>query len=141
MKTHSLSYPIRAVVGLIASLLIGFTVVATCNAVWAATRGVSVLHLWDDASPFQVLIAGSPYAVLAVFGISARRPWIVGLCLTAAFWGYYLWKITTFNGIGGADIGLGILMMFSPILVIGGSLFALVTLADGRGADDMAAGR
>ena len=141
MKALSLSYPRRAVVGLIASIFIGFIVVATCNAVWAATRGVSPLKVWDDATPFQVLIAGSPYAVLAVFGISARRPWIVGLCLTAAFWGYYLWRITTFNGIGGADIGLGILMMFSPILVIGGSLFALVTLADGRGADDMAAGR
>ena len=127
-------------VGLIASVVIGFVVIATCNTVWAATRGVSVLQLWDDTSPLQVLFAGSPYVVLAVFGISARRPWIVGLCLTAAFWGYYLWKITTFNGIGGADIGLGILMMFSPILIIGGSLLALATLADGRGADDMAAG-
>ncbi|MEG8039855.1 hypothetical protein QP166_11080 [Sphingomonas sp. LR60] len=141
MKIHSLSYPRRAVVGLIAALVIGFAVVATCNTVWAATRGVSVLRLWDDASPFQILIAGSPYAVLAVFGISARRPWLVGLCLTAAFWGYYLWKITTFDGIGGANIGLGILMMFSPILIIAGSLFALVTLANGRGADDMANGR
>lgn len=127
--------------GLIASLVIGLIVVATCNTIWAATRGVSVLQLWDDASPFQVLIAGSPYTVLSVFGISARRPWFVGLCLTIAFWGYYLWKITTFNGIGGADIGLGILMMFSPILVIGGSFLTLVTLADGRRADEMAAGR
>jgi hypothetical protein len=141
MKSHSLSYPRRAVVGLIASLVIGFTAIATCNTIWATTRGVRVLQLWDDASPFQVLIAGSPYAVLAVFGISAWRPWLVGLCLTAAFWGFYLWKITTFNGIGGADIGLGILMMFSPVLVIGGSLFSLVTLADERGADDLANGR
>lgn len=125
MKSPSLSYSRGVAAGLIASLAIGFGVVATCNTVWAATRGVSAWQAWDDASPVQVFIAGSPFAVLSVFGISARRAWIAGLCLTAAFWGYYLWKITTFNGIGGADIGLGILMMLSPILVVGGSFFAL----------------
>lgn len=140
MSTSSHSYLKRAAVGIAAALGIGVAVVAACNTVWAIAGGFPIATLWDEGSPAQVLLASFPYLVLAIFGITARRPWFTGLCLTAAFWGYYLWDITHYEG-GGANIGLGILMMLSPIPITGASLLALATLADGRRADDLAAGR
>ncbi|RYG86874.1 MAG: hypothetical protein EON59_08930 [Alphaproteobacteria bacterium] len=140
MSTSSHSYLKRAAIGIAAASVIGLAVVVACNTVWAIAGGFPIATLWDEASPAQVLLASFPYLVLAIFGITARRPWFTGLCLTAAFWGYYLWDITHYEG-GGANIGLGILMMLSPIPITGASLLALATLADGRRADDMAAGR
>ena len=140
MSTLSHSYPKRAAIGIVTALAIGTAVVVTCNTVWAIAGDFPIATLWDEASPVQVLLASFPYLVLAICGIAARRPWIAALCLTTAFWGYYLWDITHYEG-GGANIGLGILMMFSPVPIIGASLLALATLADGRKADDIAAGR
>lgn len=140
MSTPSHSYPKRAAIGIIGALAIGLAVVAACNTVWAIAGDYPITTLWDEASPAQVLLASFPYIILAIFGISARRPWLTGLSLTAAFWGYYLWEITHYEG-GGANIGLGILMTLSPIPITGASLLALATVADGRRADDIAAGR
>lgn len=47
--------------------------------------------------------------------------------MTAAFWGFYLFRITRPYEGGGADIGLGLLMMFSPIPIIGGPVIAVLT--------------
>ena len=140
MSISSHSYLTRAAIGLAAALAIGLAVVATCNTVWAIAGDFPIATLWDEASPTQVLMVSFPYLVLATFGVTARRPWLAGLCLTVAFWGHYLWDIIHYEG-GGANIGLGILMMLSPILITGASLLALATLADGRRADDMGAGR
>lgn len=140
MSTPSHSYLKRAAIGIAAALVIGLAVVAACNSVWAIAGGFPIATFWDEASPAQVVLASFPYLVLAIFGITARRSWITGLSLTAVFWGYYLWDISHYEG-GGANIGLGILMLLSPIPITGASLLALATLADGRRADDMAAGR
>lgn len=140
MSIASHSYPKRAANGFVAALTIGLTVVGICNTVWAIAGDFPIMTLWDEASVGQVLLASFPYLFLSICGISARRPWIAGLCLTAAFWGYYLWDITHYEG-GGANIGLGIVMIFSPIPITAGSLLALATLSDGRRADDMAGGR
>jgi hypothetical protein len=86
------------------------------------------------------VIASTPFIVLAIFGIRTRLPWIVGICLTAAFWGFYVYEITRPYEGGGADIGLGILMLFSPLPIAGASLLSLVTLVDGRSGDEIANG-
>ena len=121
------------------ALTIVLAVVAICNTVWAISGGFPIVTLWDEASFIQVLLASFPYLVLAMFGIRLRRPWIVALFLTAAFWGYYLWDITHYEG-GGANIGLALLMMFSPVPITGGSLLALATLTNRRSADEAAIG-
>lgn len=140
MSTLSHSYLKRATIGMVAALVIGTAVVATCNTVWAIAEGLPITTLWDENSLVQVLIASLPYIVLATLGITARRPWIAALCLTAAFWGYYLWDITN-NEETGANIGLGILMLFSPIPITGASLVILATLADRRKTDNVVANR
>lgn len=41
---------------------------------------------------------------------------------------------------GGANIGLGIPMMFSPLPMAGASLLLLITVAEGRSPDEKASG-
>jgi hypothetical protein len=140
MADFSRTYPKRAIGGLAIALAIGFAVIATSNTVWAVIADFPLLSLWDDASIFQVLIASAPFIVLAISGISARRPWIVALWLTVAFWVFYTYVTTRPYDGGGANIGLGILMLFSPVPIAGASLLSLLTLADGRSADEIATG-
>jgi hypothetical protein len=121
-------YPKRAAVGVLAALLLGLGVVGACNTVWAISRGRPLATLWGAESPVQVLLASAPYLALAAGGVVARRPWFVGLALTCAFWGFYLFEITRPYEGGGANIGLGILMLFSPSPIFVGSVIAALTL-------------
>ena len=82
---------------------------------------------WDDTSLPLVLFASAPYFALAVAGVVARRPWIAGLITTLAFWGFYLFEITRPYEGGGANIGLALLMMVSPIVVVSASAIAALT--------------
>lgn len=140
MLDLSQTYAKRALSGLVIAFAIGIAVVATCNTIWAIVMGSPLLSPWDDASVFQVLIASAPYLLLALFGISARRPWIVALCFTVAFWAFYAYVITLPYMGGGANIGLGILMIFSPLPIAAASFLSLVTLANGRSTDKIANG-
>ncbi len=119
----STGYPKRIVLGLTLSLAIGLLVVAVCNTVWATVTGAPIATMWRENSAIQVALAGLPYFILAVCGIDTRRAWIVALVVTAAFWGYYLWDIIHYAGVG-ANIGIGILMMISPFAVTASGLLA-----------------
>jgi hypothetical protein len=141
MAELSHTYLKRALGGLVIALAIGAAVVTTSNTIWAVMSGFHWLAAWDDASVSQILIASAPFLLLALFGISVHRPWIVGLCFTAAFWAFYTYVTTRPYDGGGANIGLGLLMIFSPVPIAGASLLSLVTLADGRRADEIATGR
>jgi hypothetical protein len=81
---------------------------------------------------FQMAICGAPYALLALAGIRARAPWFIALALTLSLWSY-----STFAGVSyqwnpdgsGANIGLGILLVFSPIII---ALISFTVYALGR---------
>lgn len=119
----STGYPKRIALGLILSLAIGLVVVGLCNTVWAAVTGAPIATMWRENSAIQIALAGLPYFVLAVCGINAQRAWVAALSVTAAFWGYYLWDIIHYTGVG-ANIGIGILMMVSPVAVTASGLLA-----------------
>lgn len=116
-------YPKRIALGLILSIAIGPVVVAMCNTAWAMVTGAPIATMWREYSAIQVALAGLPYFVLAVCGIDARRAWIAALSATAAFWCYYLWNLIHYAGVG-ANIGIGILMMVSPVAVTASGLLA-----------------
>lgn len=118
----------RAAVGVLAALLLGLGVVGACDTVWAFSRGRPLATLWGAESLSQVLLASAPYLALAAGGVVARRPWFVGLALTCSFWGFYLVEINRPYEGGGANIGLGILMLYSPIPIFVGSVIAALTL-------------
>ena len=74
---------------------------------------------------FQVLFAGAPFGVLALKGVRAKMPWLVALVLTICFWGalfYSVWLAARDQT--GANIGMGWLMIASPLFIAGIALIA-----------------
>jgi hypothetical protein len=70
---------------------------------------------WENLL-LQALIVSIPFLLLAAFGITKRISWVAGIVLTVAFWSYYLLATLSSQDDGtGANIGLGLLMMASPI--------------------------
>lgn len=85
------------------------------------------LNLADEWAVFlfQMLVVATPFFLLALLGVRARTPWLVGIALTAAFWGLLLYVGVTSYGDGtGANIGLGLLMLASPFVISGATLVA-----------------
>ncbi len=137
MANLSRTYPRRALTGLAFALIIGVTVVAVSNIASAVVRDFPLTTLWDDASISQIAIASAAFMLLALLGISAPRPWIVALFITVGLWAFYVYGITRPYEGGGANIGLGILMMFSPLPIAVTSLLSLVISAYRRKADGL----
>ena len=127
MADMSRTYFKRALSGLVIALLIGVAVVGASNTVFAVNRGYPLLSIWSDGSTGQILTVAAPFIFFSLLGLSARRPWLVAFCLTVAFWAYYAYVITRPYEGGGADIGLGILMLFSPLPIALASLLSLVS--------------
>jgi len=103
-------------VGLVAAIAIGIAVVWIVNTAWTAFSETGG-SLWGGETDSQVLMVSAPFLVLALLGTGAPWPWLVGLFLTAAFWGFCLYVLTRPYEGGGANIGLGVLMLFSPFLI------------------------
>ena len=74
-----------------------------------------------DVSLVQLAIAAFPYGVLIATNASWRA-WAGAVCITALAWGYFTYELAKPYAGGGADIGLGILMLFSPGLVLLGAV-------------------
>jgi len=136
------TYLKRLSLGLILALGVGTGVVTVSNTIWALSRSLPILALWGGDTVFQILIASAALILLALLGAAqqlgkrARRTWIVGICLTVAFWAFYTYGITRPYEGGGADIGLYLLMMISPLLIVAASLLVSVTSADERSANE-----
>lgn len=68
----------------------------------------------------QMVMVAIPFLMLAMGRVRARLPWLTGLALTAAFWGYYLYEGVRYQWSGdtsGANIGLGLILLASPVLI------------------------
>lgn len=111
--------PLGCVLALLIGIAIPFTVAAISGHL------AYVLGERDEWGPMlsMVCIAGSPFAALAIYKVRSRRPWLVGLAITAAFWGWLLYRVSNYAG-GGADIGAGLIMFVSPLIVLIGALLA-----------------
>ena len=60
--------------------------------------------------------------VLALRGVRSVLMWAVAFILTAAFWAFSVWSIwraSLHNFEGGADIGMGLIMLASPFVTLG----------------------
>jgi hypothetical protein len=69
---------------------------------------------------FQSLLVSVPFIAVAVTGTLKKAPWITGLAFTVLLWGYYLYSGVSYqwhpDGTG-ANIGLGLMMLISPIFI------------------------
>lgn len=104
-----------------AALAIGLLVVAASVVIASlGGRPIQREQLGDEMPilAFQVFMVAIPFLVLATAGISTRRAWIAGLGLTLALWSYYLLDALVLAVPGrGASIGLGLIMLASPLLI------------------------
>jgi hypothetical protein len=74
-----------------------------------------------DVFVLHLLFTGLPFVVLALVGSSARLLWLIASALTACFWVYAVLQIRhdSLGGFaGGANIGLGLIMLASPFLIL-----------------------
>ena len=108
------------------SALIGMATVGSVFYMHSRTTGQEY-DLSVEYGFFIVMAAmvSFPFAVLSLLGISRRLPWLVGLFLTFALWGWDFYDGVANWGTGrGANIGLGLLLTVSPALIAVACLIA-----------------
>lgn len=75
-----------------------------------------------DGAAFHLAIAAIPMLVLALSGVTRRWPWVLAILLPslfAVFAVYQFWRDSLTGFAGGANIGLGLIMMASPFVTLG----------------------
>ena len=104
---------------ILGAVAIGISVVAVEALAFTALTGRTLTFV-SDVAGVAATIAAVPYLILALMGARRALPWIVGLTLTLSLWGCKLYSGVSnqWNPDGtGANIGLGILVLFSPIFI------------------------
>jgi len=69
-----------------------------------------------------VALIAAPFGLLALQRISEHRPWIVAAALTLLFWSLPVADALIRQGRGGANIGLGLFLLVSPLVVTAGAM-------------------
>jgi ABC-type transport system involved in multi-copper enzyme maturation permease subunit len=112
--------------GCVLALGLGFLTVATFYGtlfiVFGTPRGGVPAEEWPILL-LQILIAGAPFGILALTGMRAKLPWLVAVILTVCFWGTLFFSAwIAARDQTGANIGMGLLMLASPLLITGAAL-------------------
>ena len=116
-------------IGLVAlALLLGILIVVAGNAATALFIGAPIVGTdrfgsidAPDVAVLHLIFTALPMVVLAVRGDERPPMWTAAVLLTSAFWGYFAWQIwrDSLTGFaGGANIGLGMIMIASPFVVL-----------------------
>lgn len=115
-------------IGCLGALAIGVLVVAGEAIAFSLLTG-RPLDLADESGVLlaQMLSVAAPFGLLALAGARRALPWLTGLALTLALWGYALFAGVRYqwhpDG-SGADIGLGLIMFVSPLVIAAAALGA-----------------
>jgi hypothetical protein len=73
-----------------------------------------------DVAILHFIFTGLPFFALAGCGEQRRTLWITAVALTLGTWAYAVWQVwqDSLTGFaGGANIGLGLIMMGAPIVI------------------------
>ena len=74
---------------------------------------------------FQVLLVAAPFALLARAGLHTPAAWGAAFVVTLIFWGLLIASAVAAQRDGtGANIGMGLLMLVSPVFVAGAGFLA-----------------
>ena len=74
-----------------------------------------------DVAVLHLVFTSLPFVLLALVGSRSRTLWSLAAVLTACFWGFAafrIWSASLTGFEGGADIGLGLIMMASPFMIM-----------------------
>lgn len=66
---------------------------------------------------FQMIIVALPFLFMVLARIIARGPWLAGLALTLALWGYSVVDTLVLAPGRGPNVALGLLMLASPVII------------------------
>ncbi|MEA3003922.1 MAG: hypothetical protein QOH81_2710 [Sphingomonadales bacterium] len=101
------------------AVIIGVLVIAGENILFSLLTGKPT-SFSSDVEPVNALLVAIPFIILALIGTTKLLPWLVGLALTLLLWGYALYSGVSYqrhpDG-SGADIGLGLIIMASPVFI------------------------
>lgn len=103
---------------MLAAVAIGVAVVAAEGLLFSMLTG-RPLNISRDVGPVNAALVSIPYLALALAGARTLLPWLAGLAMTLSLWGYALYSSVDrhWNPDGsGADTGVGLMMLASPIL-------------------------
>jgi hypothetical protein len=114
----------RLVSGGLVAILAGLGTVALANATSIVSRGSDFLSETWPVLTIHVALAALPFLVLAMMSDPGRAAWLTTGVLTAIVWTLPALDQMLREGEGGANIGLGIFMLVSPVLILGGALAA-----------------
>ena len=104
---------------IVIALSIGVAVVAAKKFLFSSLTGRPLVFVSDVDSVNAILVA-IPYLCLAFAGTKRLLPWLVGLALTLSLWCYALYSGVNYQWnsyVGGANIGLGLMMLASPFFI------------------------
>ncbi|HEX8654468.1 MAG TPA: hypothetical protein VF693_04505 [Allosphingosinicella sp.] len=107
--------------GCLAALAIGPLTVASVSAILLLTGGSLDLSEEWAVLAYQAVMGSVPFLLLAGSGVTARAPWAVGLAVHILLWGLCVLDPFLRDG-GGANIGLGLIMLLSPAIIAGAAL-------------------
>jgi hypothetical protein len=74
-----------------------------------------------DVALLHLVITGLPMFALALLDVRRIDLWLIAVGLQSAFWCYFVWQIwqDSLTGFaGGANIGLGLIMLASPFFTM-----------------------
>lgn len=114
---------ISVLAGLVLALMVPTVVVggAMLFALATARGPVGPREEWGVFA-VQWLLVAAPFVLLACLG-ARRQAWVVGVVVTLVFWSVYVADGYLNTG-DGANIGLGIIMLASPLFVSAAALIA-----------------
>lgn len=107
--------------GCLAALAVGpVTVASVCAVILLTGRRLDLSEEWAFLG-YQAIMASVPFLLLAGSGVTARAPWLVGLAVHILLWGAFVLDPFLRDG-GGANIGFGLIMLVSPVIIAGAAL-------------------
>jgi hypothetical protein len=104
---------------ILAAAAIGVAVVAVKEVAFTLLTGRE-LTFAADVEPYNATQVAIPFLALALVGARTLLPWFVGLVLTVSLWGYALYRAVRYqwnSDDSGVDIGLALIMIFSPLFL------------------------
>ena len=102
------------------AVAIGVLVVGIVNgAFWLLADVNFDMKSYTSIFTAQVAIVSAPFLVMALLRIGSKAPWTLGIAMTLSLWGYYLYDGLRDKGEDkGANIGLGLIIMISPVVFL-----------------------
>lgn len=110
--------------GCLIAVLIGIGTVALSNADAILNGAAGPVSKISPVLALHGVLVAAPFIALSLWPNAGRVPWLTAGVLTAIVWSLPSLDQLVRKGEGGANIGLGIFMLMSPLLILGGALAA-----------------